>query len=630
MIIYHTIMKRHTFILSAFIFATFSLGAQFQPAQSFDTYNVFINLSEPSEMGLQIEVVPPLNSLEGDSVVYEMARVIPGTYSVSDFGQFVHNPKAFDHNGKALDLVQLGVNRWYIEDGGELYKLSYTVSETFSNEDADIFEPSGTTFRDSVSLLNLFAMVGYMQNYGHHPYRLTVQKPREFYGAGNLVAEIRSVDRDVFHADDYFFLHDNPILYARPDTASVVVDDTRIHLAVYSGAGFNSAEDILPDITDLFQATSDYFDGSLPVDDYYILLFFEHPDGVGSRFGALEHHYSTVIFLPDYPKESVIQNVKDIVAHEFLHIVTPLNFHSEVVHNYDFQYPEMTRHLWLYEGVTEYTSHLVQVRGGLIDQDYFLEEMRSKMHEAEEYDLRIPIYTASRYALDVHEDQYLNVYQNGALIAMCLDLQIIAATNGEMDLKDLMMDLSNTFGPDTFFTDHQLFDVIADHGFPGIHKFAAQHVEASLPLPYQELLYLFGYSYEEEAIASSISFGITGFGVDMEDLVLMVEDNDEADDVARALGYKEGDKILELNGESMNMMEIEATVGRFLSSAQVGDPLEVVVSRPNKKGTKYKEKTLKTTLKEVPVPAKHRIQQHDNFEDRNISRLRNAWLTNTK
>ncbi len=619
---------RSPIIIASFILLAFCAHGQFNPAQSYDGYRTFIDITEPDERGVLVEVVPPLSALEGDSVIYEMARVVPGTYSISDFGQFVNNIKAFDHNGETLDLEQLSVNRWYVEDGEALYKLSYTISETFGNESVDIFEPSGTTFRDSVALLNLFAMVGYIKDHGHQNYELTVQKPRSFYGATNLPSESRSVDRDVYSASDYFFLHDNPILYARADTASVQIDDTRVHLAVYSAAGFNSSEDILPDITNLFQATSDYFGGTLPVDDYHILLFFEHPEAVGTSFGALEHHYSTVLFLPDYPKEAIIENVRDIVAHEFLHIVTPLNFHSEVVHNFDFQNPEMTRHLWLYEGVTEYTSHLVQVRGGIIDEDKFLETMREKMLQAEDYDVRVPIHAASRYALDVHEDQYLNVYYNGALIAMCLDLQIIASSNGERDLRDLMWALSTTFGPDTFFTDHRLFDVISDHGFPEIHGFAARYIESSLPLPLKELLRIVGYDYDETAISSSLSFGITGFGIDMDDMLLVVEDNSQADEVATALGFKEGDKIISLNGESMNLMEIENTVGSFLASARQGDALEVVVSRPNKKGTKFKEKTLKSTVEEVSVPVNHRIQQNDHYEDENHTRLRNAWLQN--
>jgi predicted metalloprotease with PDZ domain len=419
--------------------------AQFMPIQSDNTYKVFLDITGQDAEKVTVEVVPPLRSLGGDSAIYTMARVIPGTYSISNYGQFVRNITALDQYGDTLETVALDVNRWYFPQANKVYKISYSVVETFAHSDGEIFEPSGTTFRDSVSLLNMFGLVGYMQNNEQYPYELTVQKPREFYGAGNLEAISRAVDRDEFMAANYFFLHDNPLMYCRPDTASVDVNGTVIHLAVYSAAGINTAREILPDITNLFQAASDYFDGSLPVSNYHILLFLEDPNNVGAGYGALEHHYSTVVYMPDYPLSAIRQNIRDIVAHEFLHIVTPLNFHSEVVHNFNFQNPEMTRHLWLYEGVTEYTSHLMQVRGGLIDEEDFIEEMREKMQGADEYNPLVPISTASRYALTVHEDQYLNVYQKGALIAMCIDLQIIAATDGEMDIKDKMVKLGNTY-----------------------------------------------------------------------------------------------------------------------------------------------------------------------------------------
>ena len=35
-------------------------------------------------------------------------------------------------------------------------------------------------------------------------------------------------------------------------------------------------------------------------------------------------------------------------------------FHSEEIGNFDFQKPKMSRHLWLYEGLTEYAAHHTQ------------------------------------------------------------------------------------------------------------------------------------------------------------------------------------------------------------------------------------------------------------------------------
>ena len=54
------------------------------------------------------------------------------------------------------------------------------------------------------------------------------------------------------------------------------------------------------------------------------------------------------------------------MAHEFLHIVTPLAIHAQQINDFDFYSPSMSKHLWLYEGVTEYTSVLVQVQQGLM------------------------------------------------------------------------------------------------------------------------------------------------------------------------------------------------------------------------------------------------------------------------
>ena len=46
---------------------------------------------------------------------------------------------------------------------------------------------------------------------------------------------------------------------------------------------------------------------------------------------------------------------------------------------FDFNDPEMSQHLWMYEGVTEYFASLVQVQYGLISLDEFIQTLREKM-----------------------------------------------------------------------------------------------------------------------------------------------------------------------------------------------------------------------------------------------------------
>lgn len=600
--------------------------AQFLPVQRDEEY--LVKIQPTSDKFASVSVVPPLQGLEFDSVVFALPRVVPGTYSISSFGRFVDSIIFYDQHNAELISVKLDDNRWYIPQAKELYRIEYRVNETFSRSGADIFEPAGTAFRKDFALLNFFGIVGYVVGAENYQFEIEIQRSADFYSAGNLPLIERRVDADVFRSPNYFFLHDNPHLLARPDTASVKIANTTIHLAVHSPENFNSAKQIMPAITDLFQAAADYFDGVLPVDDYHILLLFAGGDDrLEHNYGALEHHYSTTVYMPDLPFDIIIDDIRDIVAHEFLHIVTPLNFHSDRVHHFDFQFPTMSRHLWLYEGVTEYTSHLMQVRGGLITPGNFLDIMRSKMESAEEYDKFVPIYTASKYAFDIHESQYLSVYDKGALIAMMLDLQIIISSNGERDLKDLLVDLGNAFGPDTFFVDHMLFDVIAEHGFPGIYEFAARFIEANQPLPYREFFDMVGFDFSLEGESSSMSFGITGFDQDPDRNVLVVISMDEADAVARELGYQVGDRIMKLNGESMEFGKLENTLVKFFTFSSFGDTFEVEVLRPNKKETKFKTVRLKAKVQDVKIKTENLIEPMENPGEARL-KLQKKWLTN--
>ena len=45
----------------------------------------------------------------------------------------------------------------------------------------------------------------------------------------------------------------------------------------------------------------------------------------------------------------------------FSTLFSPLSVHSEEIHSFDFNEPNMSMHLWMYEGVTEYFANLFQV-----------------------------------------------------------------------------------------------------------------------------------------------------------------------------------------------------------------------------------------------------------------------------
>src|SRR5690606_26700770 len=168
----------------------------------------------------------------------------------------------------------------------------------------------------------------------------------------------------------------------------------------------------------------------LPVDKYaFIIYLYEGVSGSGGS-GALEHSYSSFYYLPEMDPARLSGFLVDVAAHEFFHIVTPLNIHSEEIGNFDYINPKMSKHLWLYEGVTEYFANHVQVYQNMITPEAYFDVLMDKMATAEGFKDDLPFTKMSLGALDAHQDQYMNVYNKGALIGLCLDILIREQTSG--------------------------------------------------------------------------------------------------------------------------------------------------------------------------------------------------------
>jgi predicted metalloprotease with PDZ domain len=70
--------------------------------------------------------------------------------------------------------------------------------------------------------------------------------------------------------------------------------------------------------------------------------------------------------------------MKDVVSHEFFHIVTPLTIHSKEIHYFDYNSPKMSEHLWMYEGVTEYFA-IFSNQSRLIPEEEFYSRMAERL-----------------------------------------------------------------------------------------------------------------------------------------------------------------------------------------------------------------------------------------------------------
>ena len=451
----------------------------------------------------KIQVEMDLNKVKNDQVtvsvsvpvttasalLYSFPKIIPGTYSEDDYGKYIDQFKAFDAKGNALTTIKVNDNSWKIENAAKAKTISYQVNDTYDIEDThEIFSPAGSNIEVGKNfMINTHAFVGYFDGFANSPYQLTIIHPEYLWGATAMEDLDASKTKDVFQTNRYATLVENPIMYAKPDYTTFTVQGMEIVIAVYSPNGLVTAESITPEMKTMITAQKNFLGDFNATKKYVVLLYLSDnskPDAQG--FGALEHPTATTVVMPELlPKSELVDQLKDVVSHEFFHIVTPLSIHSKEIQDFDYNAPKMSKHLWMYEGVTEYFANLFQINQGLITEEEFYKRMSGKIANASRMNDMLPFTKMSTNVLiKPYKDEYLNVYEKGALIAMCIDIEIREKSNGKRGILDLMKLLSLEYGTKKAFDDSELFGKITQLTYPEVGVFLEKYVSGPTPIPY--------------------------------------------------------------------------------------------------------------------------------------------------
>ncbi|HKY59766.1 MAG TPA: peptidase [Gemmatimonadota bacterium] len=477
------VRSRWSWILVASLLGGAPLGAQ-PTADDGPTlqYRIDLNRREGDRFHASLTV----DGLAPGNAVLQFASTAPGTYQVMDIGRFVGALLAFDASGTEIPVERLGTNQWRISDPARVREVTWTVADTWDAavQENPIYPMAGTSIEDDHVLLNAHAVLPFPAGLQDAPVELSLIVP-EGWVVGTALE--KGPDGD-YVAEDYDFLVDSPILAGDLTVASTEVTGVPIEIYTYSADGRIRSNDLLGAMDSMLHAAGEFL-GGLPVDRYVFLYHFEGPPEPGATYGAWEHSYSSEYVFPEVPfSETFGRTLKDVAAHEFLHIVTPLNIHSEIIEDFNFEKPVPSRHLWLYEGVTEWGAHASQLRGGIKSPVAYLEETARKIAiDRAQFD---PSYSLEQLALTSYtpegQAQYGNIYQRGAVVAGLLDIRLLEISGGRRGLQELLLELMDRYGKSRPFEDDELYDVVVEMTDPAIGRFFDSYVEGAEPLPIAE------------------------------------------------------------------------------------------------------------------------------------------------
>ncbi|MEM6804046.1 MAG: hypothetical protein AAF696_21760 [Bacteroidota bacterium] len=464
-------------------------------------FTYLVNLEKVVNDRLEVEFL--IQGVSQEKLAFCFPKIVPGIYGAMDFGQYISSLNVYDSKGQKLELKKNGTNCWEILGARDIAKITYWVDDTWDvfnmEQEENFYRSAGSSFSADHFVINNNCILGYLRGFENKSAQLSIQKPEDMYGATSLIGKSGTKNIDVFEGKSYHELVDSPILYAEADTTQLHFPDIDVEIAVYSSSGTKLSKDLAEHIRPLLMNQREYLGGNLPVKNYSFLLFHNlNPDKYSYLGDGLEHRQSTLILLyMPLDLNFIKENVYGIASHEFIHTIMPLGIHSEEIANYDYNDPKFSRHIWLYEGMTEYFTIHMPIKQKIQELPDFFRVLQRKIKESKSFDPNLSLTELSVSPMD-KQDQYYNVYLKGSLTNMCLDIDLRDYSKGEYGVQDMVAQLLEKYGPERAFKDDEFFEeVIALTKWPGMRAFIEAYIVGSKALPLKAYFERVGLKFEE-------------------------------------------------------------------------------------------------------------------------------------
>lgn len=590
--------------LPALFFVAFWYNSSGQSAH----LNYSIDLNDRADD--KFKVVLQVDDLTSDNAIYQFAATAPGTYQTMNIGRFVSDFKAFDKKGREIATENISVNQWKVSNPAKVRRITYSVAETWDTpvEEYPVYRMSGTSLEADHVLINTHCVLGYPTGMQGEPLTLNLKYP----GSWQVGTPLERNQAGAFYAKNYDFAVDSPILLGQLSEADTTLSGANIRIFTYSKTGAITSDDLLDGMMGMLNAAGAFL-VNFPVDRYTFLYHFEDQSA-----GAWEHSYSSEYVMQEQPySQEYAEQITSIAAHEFFHVVTPLNIHSEIIAQFNFVTPTPSEHLWLYEATTEWASDIMQLRYGSMDLETYLSEQRQKLVIDSYYN---PNYSLSELSLNSYTpqgaQQYGNIYMRGAVVAGLLDIRLMDLSGGTRGLREVINELSKKYGPERAFPEKEFFSVFTSITYPEIGDFFEKYIKHAEPLPLAEYYGKLGIKFVPE-VKTGESEPDRGIAVGVPDgkirLTKLRPDLEEQ-------GLVVNDEIVKLNGEEVTLQNAQQVFGP-LRGLEIGDSYTITVKHDDQEVTA-----------EVKVLSKEKVEKFVFEVDENATaeqkKLREAWMKN--
>lgn len=412
-----------------------------------------------------------------DTISYIFPNSLLGTYH--EINAKINDVIAIDTDGNNLPIKMLP-NGFVVYNAKGISSLHYKCP-TSDYTTRNVLS-SGLTILPNLIVLNNNVMIGHFSGISKSGVSLTVTKDKNLSVISNKLVQHISDTVDLFHYSDIDELIHFPTVYSgNASTETFYIDSTCITIGIHSPTNVVAVEDIKKSITPTIRAVLSELD-FLKIDKYNVTLIFnEYISNKLGELAALEHPTSTVLLYSSEPflkteQDSIefYQQLQTIIAHELLHLFTPLNFRDPFDDNFVGEELAMSQHLWLYEGFVDYLSFKTLLDYNIIDFNYFFSVLNKKKHEYERYEKIGYKYSLATHSKNIYNNWDLySFYNRASILCFLMDIETISLSKGEHNLFSV---LKTAHANNNAFFDKDSLFVMIDDIVPGLKQFTDSYI----------------------------------------------------------------------------------------------------------------------------------------------------------
>ena len=541
-----------------------------------------LSMPEPQTHYFEVEMqvknsAAATNAGKNKYVDVKMPVWTPGSYLIREYAKNVEGFTA-TAGGKPVVSDKIRKNAWRVYSADNdltiryrVYANELTVRTSFVDIDHGYVTPAG-----------VFMYVDALKN---SPHRVIVQPYKDWKKVATGLKPVAGAT-NTYEAPDYDILVDSPIEIGNHKTFTFTAANVPHTVVMFGDADYDEQR-LSADYKRVCETAATVV-GEHPCTDYTFIVHHIPPGG-----GGLEHLNSTTLETNRYAysTEAGYKGFLTLVAHEYFHLWNVKRIRPVALGPFDYETENYTHMLWLSEGCTSFYEDYILRRAGFHTPDAYLAIVVNDITQIENqpgnrvqpvtessWDAWIKAYRPNENS----SNTTISYYSKGSVLGSLLNLAILAGSNGERSMDDLMRYLYVEYykKQQRGFTDDEFRRAAEQIAGRPLTDFFTTALNTADPINYN-------------AYFEPVGLQLTN--------------------VAYVDGLNVGDEIISVNGQ-----RVSDDLLRFISGRRVGDVVNLLVNRAGQ-------------LRELPVKltqnplGSYRLEPLPNQTEKQKT-LYNRWL----